>query len=241
MSVISVKHVSAVAILSLQTMLIYSTAPMAEWDLLLKSNEKFVKDQAFAKQRKPLKNQQNPPVIVLSCSDSRVPPELIFDNNLGSLFVVRVAGEVVDNVVINSIEYAVDNFDSRIIVVLGHSNCGAVDGALKRLQKTGGIIDKPGRNLNAILIPIETAIVESGINIHGANALEESIQANIKYIANQLISRSPAISGAINSEQLIIVGAEYFLKTGKVEQLLVIPETIVNKGPNTSPRPGCKK
>lgn len=225
-----VKHVSAIVTLSLQTMFVYSIAPMTEWNLLLKSNERFVKNQAFAEQRAPLKKQQNPPVIVLSCSDSRVPPELIFDNNLGSLFVVRVAGEVVDAIVINSIEYAVDSFDSRVIVVLGHSNCGAVDGALKRLQKNGGIIDKPGRSLNALLIPIEKAIIEAGINVHGAKALKESIQANIKYVANQLISQSHAISNAVAGKQLIIVGAEYFLKTGKVEQLFVISDKVADKG-----------
>lgn len=211
-------------ILCMQAGFIYAVAPMAEWNSLLQSNGKFVKNNTFAKQRTSLINEQNPPIIVLSCSDSRVPPELVFDKKLGSLFVVRVAGEVVDDVVIDSIEYAVNHFDAHVIVVLGHSGCGAVDGALKHLQKNGGVTDKPRGHLGAVLIPIETAIVEAGINIHGAKALEASIQAHVKYAANQLISRSLAISNALHDGQLIIVGAEYFLNTGKVDQLFIIPE-----------------
>ena len=208
----------------MQAGFIYSTAPMTEWNSLLQSNEKFVKNHTFAKQRARLKNEQNPPVIVLSCSDSRVVPELVFDKKLGSLFVVRVAGQVVDDVVIDSIEYAVNHYDAHVIVVLGHSGCGAVTGALKQVKKNGGVTDKPRGHLGAVLIPIERAIVEAGINVHGANALEESIQAHVKYAANQLISRSQAISEAVADGQLIIVGAEYFLNTGKVDQLFVIQQ-----------------
>jgi carbonic anhydrase len=215
------KHSAAVIIFLVQTVSLHSVTPIAEWNSLLQSHKNFVKNPNFAKQRAPLKNQQNPPVIVLSCSDSRVPPELIFDKGLGSLFVVRVAGHVVDNVVIDSIEYAVNHFDAHVIVILGHSNCGAVEGALEHLQKRSGEIDTPRGHRNAVLIPIETAIVESGINIYGLKALEESIQANIKYVANQLITRSRAISDALNRDELIIVGAEYSLNTGHVDQLFV--------------------
>jgi len=195
-----------------------------KWNSLLKSHEKFVKNHTFAKQRKPLKNGQNPSVIVLSCSDSRVPPELIFNQKLGSLFVVRVAGEVVDDVVVDSIEFAVANFDAQLIVVLGHSDCGAVAGALKHLQKSGGMIDKPRRHLNAVLIPIERAITEAGIDVHGPKALEKSIQANIRYVVNQLMYRSDTIADAVNSGQLIMIGAEYILSTGRVNQLFSIPK-----------------
>jgi len=215
--------------LCMQIGFLYSAAPMTEWDSLLKSNKKFVKNHTFAKQRAQLKNEQNPPVIVLSCSDSRVPPELIFDKKLGSLFVVRVAGEVVDDVVIDSIEYAVNHFDVRTIVVLGHSGCGAVDGALKHLRKNGGVKDKPRGHLGAVLIPIETAILEAGIDINGTKALEESIQTQVKYAANQLISRSQAISDALRDGRLIITGAEYFLNAGKVDQLFVFPQSQRSK------------
>lgn len=218
------KSTMLIIMLCMQTGVLYSTNGMKEWDFLLQSNEKFVKNKPFVKRRASLKNEQNPPVIVLSCSDSRVPPELIFDKKLGSLFVVRVAGHVVDDVVIDSIEYAVNHFDAHVIVVLGHTNCGAVDGALKHLKKNGGVTDKPRGHLGAVLIPIETAIMEAGINIHGDTAFQESIQAQVKYAANQLVSRSQAISDALNSGQLSIVGAQYFLNSGKVDQLFVLSE-----------------
>lgn len=221
----TIKFIALAITLYMQTELIYSITPVAEWDSLLQSNKNFVKNPVFAKQRTGLKNAQNPPVIVLSCSDSRVPPELVFDKKLGSLFVVRVAGHVVDNVVIDSIEFAVKNFDAHVIVVLGHSGCGAVVGALQHLQKNGGKRDHPHGHLGAVLIPIETAIVEAGINVCGAKALEESIQAHVKYAAHQLISRSGVISNALHKGQLIIVGAEYFLSTGKVDQLFVMAKT----------------
>lgn len=216
-------------ILFMQTVSVYTISPITEWDSLLKSNQQFVKNHTFAKQRAPLKNQQNPSIIVLSCADSRVAPELIFNQKLGSLFVVRVAGQVVDDVVIDSIEFAVGNFDVRLIVVLGHSDCGAVAGALKHLQKNSGVIDTPRGYLNAVLIPIEKAITEAGIDVHGANALEKSIQANVTYVANQLKSRSKTISDVLNTGQLILIGAEYSLGTGGVNQLFSIPHGVINK------------
>lgn len=217
-----------------QVILISAQAPMTEWNSLLKSNDTFVRNNSFAKQRNILKNGQNPPVIVLSCSDSRVPPELIFDKGLGSLFVVRLAGQVIDNVAIDSIEYAVKHFDSRVIVVLGHSDCGAVSGALEHLQKNNGAIDQSrGGYLNAVLIPIETAITQAHIDIHGKNAQEEAIQANVRFIADQLISRSSPISQALNKGQIIVVGAEYFIDTGKVNQLFITSQQqLIRKSVN---------
>src|SRR5699024_7113453 len=159
-----------------------------------------------AKQRAPLKKGQNPSIIVLSCADSRVTPELIFNQKLGSLFVVRVAGQVVDDVVVDSIEFAVANFNPQIIVVLGHSDCGAVAGAFKHLQESNGVIDTSRGHLNAVLIPIETAIRKAGIDLRGADALEQSIRANIDYVMNQLIARSNTIAAAIHMGQLIVIG-----------------------------------
>jgi carbonic anhydrase len=200
-----IKTIAAIIMFCTQA-LIYPAAPMTEWNSLLESNKK----------------------IVLTCSDSRVPPELIFDKKLGALFVVRVAGQVVDKVVIDSIEYAVHQFDSHVIVVLGHSGCGAVDAALKHLQKHDGMPGKAHKGLDAVLVPIERAIVEAGIAINGPHALEEAVRANIKYVTKQLMSRSTAISEAVGHGQLIIAGAEYFLNTGKVNQLFVMQRTGIN-------------
>jgi carbonic anhydrase len=196
-------------IFSMQTKFLHSAASMELWDSLLQSNENFVKNIIFAKQRSLVQNAQKPPVVILGCADSRVPPELIFDN-----------------VVLDSIEFAVSTFGSSLLVVLGHSDCGAVAGALQHLQKNAGAIDKARGHLNAVLIPIETAIIEAGINIQSPKALEEAIQANIKRVANQLIFRSHTISHAIDQKQLVIVGAQYFLSTGKVHQLFTIPHNL---------------
>lgn len=110
------------------------------WERLLESNNKFVNNQDYYKERIKLVNAQNPCCIILSCSDSRVPPEIIFQQELGKIFTVRVAGEVADNVVVDTIEYAINHFDSTIIVVMGHSECGAVIGALKQLKENNGNI-----------------------------------------------------------------------------------------------------
>ncbi len=189
---------------------------------LYRGNKKFIKNPRFASERKGLVKAQNPPCVVLSCSDSRVPPELIFDKGLGELFVSRVAGNVADDVVIDSIEYAVTHFDVSVIVVMGHTNCGAVIGAINHLKANGGAIDPAGHgHLDAVLIPIETAIVQAGINIYAPEALKHSTRANIAYVANQLLSQSQPISNAVATGQLKIIGSEYNLKTGKVKQLFV--------------------
>lgn len=105
---------------------------------------------------------------------------------------------------------------------MGHQSCGAVEGALARLRLNGGVIDPDNGILNAVLIPIEKAIVAAGIDIYGPNALEESIKANVAYTANQLITRSPVIASAVQSGQIIIVGSVYHLKSGKAKQLFII-------------------
>jgi carbonic anhydrase len=189
---------------------------------LFSGNKEFVKNPKFAKERKPLVKGQNPHVIMLSCADSRVPPETIFQQGLGDLFVVRSAGQVADLVVVDSIEYAVRTFDSCIIIVMAHTDCGAVSGALGRLQRNNGVIDPINGHLNAVLIPIETAIVEAGIDIYAPDALKQSTRANVRYIVNELISQSIPIEEAIAEKRLKIIGAEYHLDSGKVKKLFTV-------------------
>lgn len=215
---------AVVVMLVTHALFLQAVSPMKNWNSLLKSNEKFVKNNSFAKQRAPLKKGQNPSIIILSCADSRVTPELIFNQKLGSLFVVRVAGQVVDDVVVDSIEFAVANFNPEMIVVLGHSDCGAVAGALKHLRESNGIIDRSRGHLNAVLIPIETAITKANVNLQDAEAFEKSIQANIHYVMDQLVARSNTIAAAIRTGQLMVIGAEYCLNTGKVQHLYSIKE-----------------
>lgn len=196
--------------------------PNPIWNSLSEANSKFVNSPNYAAQRDKWVNTQKPPCIVLSCADSRVTPEMIFQQDIGQLFVVRVAGQVVDDVVIDSIEFAVGQFGSSLIVVLGHTNCGAVAGALDHLKRNNGAIDIPHGHLNAVLIPIEKAIVQSGININAPNALELATRANVAYIAKQLTSQSKRIADAVAQGKLKIVGAEYSLKTGEAVKLFEV-------------------
>lgn len=202
-----------------------STCSDCDWNKLLRENEEFVHNPKYAKERARLVNGQNPHYVILSCSDSRVPPEIVFDQGLGDLFVARVAGNVVDSVVVDSIEFAVGTWDVTTLVVMGHTHCGAVEGALARLRKHHGNIDRPqGDHLNAVLIPIETAIVKAGIDIYAPNALELATRANVAYSVKQLLKRSPPILKAVKDRQIIIVGAEYSLKTGKVKELFTVDQ-----------------
>jgi carbonic anhydrase len=192
-----------------------NSAARCVWMNLQKRNKSFA--HGDKKRRKKLACAgQNPCTIVLSCSDSRVPPELVFKKSIGDMFVVRVAGEVADDVVVDSIEYAVTHYDSVLIVVLGHSHCGAVIGAINRLKENNGqIIPQPG-HIDAVLRPIEMAILGAGIDIYAYNAIQLSVQANIMYVANQLLYQSHAIHDALESRAISIVGAEYNLFSGKV-------------------------
>lgn len=192
------------------------------WHSLQRSNRKFIRSRKYARQRRATANGQNPAYVVLSCSDSRTPPEIIFNRGLGKIFCPRVAGNTAGDQVIDSIEFAVKTWDVTTVVVMGHDNCGAVVGALERLRLNNGVIDPENGILNAVLIPIEKAIVAAGIDIYGPNALEESIKANVAYAANQLILRSEVIARAVQDGQIIIVGSVYNLRTGKAKELFII-------------------
>lgn len=200
-----------------------SSDPLADWHSLQKNNRKFVKNPRFAKQRAKVAGGQNPAYVILGCSDSRVPPELIFDQGLGKLFTTRVAGNTVDTIVVDSIEFAVTTWDVTTLVVMGHTDCGAVIGALARLRANGGVIDvQDGDHLLAVLIPIEEAIIAAGIDINAPNALQLATRANVKYSVDQLLARSAPIRQALADKQIVIVGSEYNLQTGKVKQLFIL-------------------
>jgi len=196
----------------------HSDIHASEWKELKKGNDEFVNNKKFARQRSKLKSQ-NPGTVVLGCIDSRAPPELVFNQGLGKLFVARSGGQVVDDVIIDSIEFCVGHFDVDTLIVLGHTRCGAVEGALARLRKNGGVVDPdlPG-HLHAVLIPIEKAIVAAGINIYAPNALKLSIRANISYIANQLLNESATIKKAVTKGKVRLIGAELNVLTGRVRK-----------------------
>lgn len=181
-------------------------------DRLKAGNSRFTSDQLEHKlqdqpRREKLVSGQEPWAIVLSCADSRVAPELTFDTGLGEIFVVRVAGNVANTSSIASIEYAVANLGTKVIVVLGHQSCGAVTAAI------GG--GDNGYNLNHLLAHVAPAIAASG---DGAD-VNDVVKKNAELNGEELKNRSSIIADAVNSGKVKIVPAYYSLNTGAVEFL----------------------
>ena len=152
---------------------------------------------------------QAPFAVIVTCSDSRVPPEIIFDQVLGDLFVIRVAGNVVDDFAIGSIEYGVTVLGADVILVLGHSNCGAVEGALKGLKFDNHIQEV----LNAIQPAVEA------VKGTTENVLEKAIKANVRHVESKLKSSKPVLAKLLEQGKLGILGGYYDLSSGKVEFL----------------------
>jgi len=179
---------------------------------LVEGNERFIADKLDGKlqdsnRRQELTGGQEPHAIVLGCADSRVVPELIFDSGLGELFVVRVAGNIVNSSSLASIEYAVAHCGSKVIMVLGHEACGAVTAAV-----AGG---DNGYNLNHLLSHITPAIAASD---EGAT-INDVVKKNANLNAEELVKRSNIIGNAVSKGDVKIVSAYYNLGSGKVEIL----------------------
>jgi carbonic anhydrase len=157
--------------------------------------------------RGELANSQRPFAIIVSCSDSRVPPEIVFDQGLGDLFVVRVAGNVINDEGLGSIEYAVDHLGSRLIVVLGHQRCGAVQAAKETIAAKG----KAPAHIQSLVTAIKPA-VEATAN----GDLDAMIKANVKHVVNALRSSTPILKAKVDSGELHVIGGYYSLDTGAV-------------------------
>ena len=155
--------------------------------------------------------------MILGCSDSRVPVEIIFDQGLGDLFVIRVAGNIVAPSQVGSVEFAAERFETRLVVVLGHSSCSAIDTTLQELQRP---TTHQSRNLYSIVDRIRPG-VESLLATelrHDPEALlHHAVRANIRAAANQLRHGSEIVEQLIRTEGLLVVGAEYSLDTGVVD------------------------
>jgi len=163
-----------------------------------------------AKRRAELTKSQHPFAIILSCSDSRVPPEIIFDEGLGDLFIVRVAGNVLNDEGLGSIEFAVDALAARLILVLGHQSCGAVDAAMKTVAAKG---KAPG-HIQSLVTAIKP-VVSSTPN----GDLDSMIKANVKHVVDTLRSSTPILKARVDSGDVQVIGAYYTLDTGAVSFL----------------------
>ncbi|HEY0846021.1 MAG TPA: carbonic anhydrase [Noviherbaspirillum sp.] len=160
---------------------------------------------------------QEPFAIVLGCSDSRVPAELVFDQGLGDLFVIRVAGNIVAPSQIGSVEFAAGQFGTRLVVVLGHTNCGAISATLQELRRP---TENQSRNLRSIVDrvrPSVATLLETDLKNDPHNLMHQAVRANIRASANQLRHGSEILENLIDKDGLMVVGAEYSLETGVVD------------------------
>ncbi len=188
---------------------------------LMDGNARFVLENAThpdqsAERRAEVVSAQHPFAVVVGCSDSRVPPEVIFDQGLGDIFVVRTAGEVMDNVTLGSIEYAVEHLNVQLVVVLGHDSCGAVKAAVEGGEAPGHI----GSLVEAIEPAVAKAKNESAKNETVKDELlNDSIDINVDNIVDGLNDSEPILSEKVKEGKLKIVGARYHLDSGKVDMI----------------------
>ena len=160
-----------------------------------------------ARRRAELATEQHPFAIVLGCSDSRTSPEVLFDQGLGDLFVVRVAGNVLNDQILGSIEYAVEHLGTQVVVVLGHERCGAV----KATKETLAAKAEAPPHINSLVSAIRPAVEAAP----GAD-VEAMTHANIRYVVQGLRSSAPTLKGKVDAREIAVVGAYYDLDTGKV-------------------------
>lgn len=171
-----------------------------------------ITDAVSVARRAELVGGQDPFAVVLACSDSRVPVELIFDQGLGDLFVIRVAGNIVAPSQIGSIEFAAAELGTRLVIVLGHSNCGAVNATLKELTQTGGTVSP---NLQSIVDRIRPAI-EPLLGAGHDVRMRDAVAANVRQSVEQLRRGSAMLEELIAAGDLDVVGAEYSIESGEV-------------------------
>ena len=179
----------------------------------MRSHEPLVSDA----KRAALVEGQEPFAIILGCSDSRVPAEIVFDQGLGDLFVIRVAGNIVAPSQIGSVEFAVSKFGTRLVVVMGHTQCGAIIATIDELTRGN---DSPSKNISSIVDRVKPAVaslIDTDLRHHHDALLDAAVRANVRASVNQLRHGSEIIEKLIERDDLLVVGAEYSLETGVVD------------------------
>lgn len=186
------------------------------WADLMEGNRRFqsgnLAPRELVRRRGELADGQHPQVIVLACSDSRVSPSLVFDKNLGDLFVIRTAGNLADPVALGSIEYAAEYLDSRLLVIMGHEKCGAVATAA-----SGG--KAPSKNLESIVTKVQPALEIVRGKADGEQLLRLAEQANVHQSAKDLLHNSPLLQRKVGTGKITLIKALYRLSTGEVTRL----------------------
>ncbi|MBP8137432.1 MAG: carbonic anhydrase [Candidatus Eisenbacteria bacterium] len=201
---------------------------------LREGNRRFVADRSSAsalvdhQRRLQLVSGQEPFAIILGCSDSRVPAELIFDLGFGDLFVIRVAGNIVAPSLVGSVEFAAARFGTRLVVVLGHTQCGAVVATLEELT---GRATTQSRNLQSIVHRVRPAVetlLAGHPHLSDDEIVDQAVKANVRASADHLRHGSELLEGLIQDDGLLVVGAEYSLETGVVEFFDGVPEGVLD-------------
>ncbi|MCX5806791.1 MAG: carbonic anhydrase [Proteobacteria bacterium] len=179
---------------------------------LIKGNERFTASKPIhpnqtSERRNEVSKGQKPFAVIVGCSDSRIPPEIIFDQGLGDLFVIRVAGNIIDDVALGSIEYAVGHLGTELVIVLGHGKCGAVSATVQGGEAHGHI----ACIVNAIAPAVEKVRNQSG------DLIDNAIKANVELVVNQIISSKPILSEQVKESKLKVAGAYYNIESGVVD------------------------
>jgi len=189
--------------------------------LLMAGNARFVKGKlnsvnAIVERREEVRGGQKPYAIVLTCADSRVPPEHIFDKSLGDIFVCRVAGNILDPHIVGSMEYAFEHFGSLLLMVLGHQRCGAVTDTIKLVEKGG---KAPG-SIQTIVDAIAPVVRATKRGSLGDDAyLDKVVKANARAVTKSVLQRSRIIRHGVDAKKLRVLAAEYSLDSGRVSVL----------------------
>lgn len=196
--------------------------PQLALERLKEGNRRYLSDDMppiviNAESRRQLLNSQHPFAIILGCSDSRVPAEIIFGQGLGDLFVIRVAGNIVAPSQIGSIEFAAEKFGTSLVVVLGHTMCGAITATLEQLQQPTELRSPHLHSIVSRIRPSIEPLLDTHRHDDNDTLIQLAVRANIETSVSNLRHGSEILEGLIASQKLLIVGAEYCLETGEVK------------------------
>ena len=190
---------------------------LREGNLRFAEEDHSLHETSGSSRRNELTSGQTPFAIILGCSDSRVPAEIVFDQGLGDLFVIRVAGNIVAPSLVGSIEFAATKFNTRLVVVLGHTQCGAIEATLEELQQPMNVQSRNLRSIVDSIRPSVESLLVTDLRHNPAALVQQAVRANIRVSVSQLRHGSEVLEQLIHKEGLQIVGAEYSLETGRVE------------------------
>jgi len=183
---------------------------------LLEGHQRYLAEQQThphqtARRRGEIAQHQNPFAVILGCADSRVPPEIIFDQGLGDLFVIRLAGHVLNDAVLGSVEYAVERLGVSLVLVLGHESCGAVTAAIRAVEQGSSVPGHIGSLVDAIKPAVARAKTQPG------DLIDNTVRANVTMIVEQLKTSLPLLSVRVQSGSLKVIGARSDLDDGMLD------------------------